>query len=55
MAKRKQDRSSIVVSLTLLVGLAAQALYGPLAGILGAAFAATAGGLAVRYHDHHMV
>jgi O-antigen/teichoic acid export membrane protein len=55
MIKRKQDRSSIVVSLTLLVGLAAQALGGPLAGLLGAAVAATAGGLAVRYHDHHMV
>jgi|GraSoiStandDraft_5_1057265.scaffolds.fasta_scaffold109138_2 uncharacterized membrane protein AbrB (regulator of aidB expression) len=55
MAKKKQDRSSIVVSLTLLVGLAAQALGGPIAGLLGAAVAATAGGLAVRYHDHHMV
>ncbi len=53
MTKRK-DRSSIVVSLTLIVGLAAQALGGPIAGILGAAVAATAGGLAVRYHDHHL-
>jgi O-antigen/teichoic acid export membrane protein len=53
MAKRKQDRSSLVVSLTLLVGLAAQAFGGPLAGIIGAAVAATAGTLAVRFYDHH--
>jgi hypothetical protein len=53
MMKNKIDRSSIIVTLALVVGLSAQLLAGPLAGLLGAAIAATVSGLAFRYHDQH--
>jgi uncharacterized membrane protein AbrB (regulator of aidB expression) len=52
MTKKKKDRSPLVLTLALLVGLTAQLLGGPVAGLLGAAVAATAGGVAVRIHDH---
>jgi hypothetical protein len=52
MTKKKKDRSPLILSFALLVGLTAQVLGGPVAGLVGAAVAATAGGMAVRFHDH---
>jgi len=52
MTNKKKDRSPLILSLALLVGLTAQVLGGPVAGLVGAAVAATAGGMAVRFHDH---
>lgn len=50
--RNDKERSPVVVAFALFVGLTAQVFGGPIAGIVGAAIAATAGGVAVRIHDH---
>jgi len=54
MRENKKDRSPLVVAIALAVGLLAQVLGGPLAGIAGAVIGATASGVFVRvYHEDH--
>jgi hypothetical protein len=55
MESHKTDRSPFVVAFVLVVGLAAQALGGPAAGLIGAAAAAVAGGVVAARLPHQQV